>query len=273
MNVVRVFLILICLLMTCAVNARAEIIMTVVPHSAPNVFGSPSVNQYRENALFAIEHGSGNIGDRTTDPTAYEIAGPFIEPGDIVVSGFHSWRGVADPAAPFHNEYGNRLHFGLRIVGGGNNPQFRLVDLQFSMSSTDSFNALAFAGNFVGLDYNVNRYGIDYGPDRVKGGGDDIRYTVGNGLTFVDEIGYFGVGNALDATAEPGLTNQDRLDSAMSYIYDEGPFNISCVYTLKSPDGSVVADGGATVTVPAPGAGTLLGFAGFATTRRQRRAA
>lgn len=252
--------------------AQADISMTVYPSSAPNVFGSSSWNAYRLNALNSIQNGLGNIGDRNSDPTAYEIAGAKIDPGDVIVSGFNSWRGVAGPAAPFNNEFGNRMHFGLHIVGGGANPQFRLADLAFNMSSGDSFNSLAFVGNFVGLDYSLNRFGIDYGADRVLGGGDDVTYTTGNGLSLVDEIVYVGVGNAFDASFEVGMTNQDKLDSVIAYINNEGPFDISCTYTLNNPNGGFLADGSGSVIVPAPGAAALLGLGGIVASRRRRAA-
>jgi hypothetical protein len=252
--------------------AQADIALLVYPSSAPNVFGSPSWNAYNTNALASIHGNLGNIGDRNTDPTAYEVAGAIIDPGDVTVAGFSSWRGVAGPAAPFTGEYGNRLHFGLRVVGGGDNPQFRLNDLAFNMSSGDSFNSLAFVGDFVGLNYSATRYGIDYGADRMLGGGDDTVYTTGNGLSLVDEIVYVGVGNAFDATFEAGATDQDKLNSAMAYIYGEGPFDISCVYTINDPNGGFLASGGGSVIVPAPGAVALLGLAGLVAPRRRRAA-
>ena len=67
---------------------------------------------------------------------AYEVAGAFIEAGDIIVSSFNSWRGQFNPSGAFVNENGNRLHFGLHIVGDGTQ-QFRLNVLCFEIESTD----------------------------------------------------------------------------------------------------------------------------------------
>ncbi|MEN6332713.1 MAG: hypothetical protein ABFE01_00545, partial [Phycisphaerales bacterium] len=176
--------------------AAAGITLDIQPSSAPNASGSPSWNGYVVNALNSLEHGSGNIGDRSTNPTAYEIAGPVISPGDIAVTSFHSWCGEVNPSAPFANEYGNRLHFGLHAYGDGTT-QFSLSELTFDMHTSDAWDSLAYSGDFVGYSYNgATRYGIDWGADRVKGGGDDILYTSGNGTTLVDELVYVGVGNA-----------------------------------------------------------------------------
>lgn len=101
------------------VVARGEVMMQVYPSSAPNVFGSPSWPGYLSNAMNSLHNGLGNIGNRATDPTAYEIAGPFVTPGDFIVTSFNSWRGEAFPAAPFNAEFGNRMHFGLHIMGDG----------------------------------------------------------------------------------------------------------------------------------------------------------
>lgn len=238
----------------CAGAANAQLVMMVRPSSAPNIFGSPNWNAYNTNALNSLANNLGNIGNRNTDPTAYEIAGPVIQPGDAIVAGFSSWRGAANPPAPFAGEFGNRLHFGLSIVGGGTNPQFRLNDLTFDMSSGDPGNSLGFVGDFVGLGYSATRFGIDFGANRVEGGGDDIMYTTGNGLTLVDKIVYVGVGNAFDATSEPGTTNQDKMDSAIAYIMSESMFDITCTYTMYAPGGvTVLGSGTGSVLVPAPG--------------------
>ena len=94
--------------------AFALITLDVVPSSAPNANGSPSWAGYLANALNSLENNLGNIGSRATDPTAYEIAGPVVQPSDFMVTSFNSWQGVAGPLpAPFTSELGNRMHFGL----------------------------------------------------------------------------------------------------------------------------------------------------------------
>ena len=173
-----------------------DIIIDVQASSAPNAYGSPSWNTYLSNSLYALENGLSSYGgSRDTDPTAYEAAPDVIGPGEIAVTSFNSWRGIVDPPAPFDNEHGNRIHFGLHAYGDGT-IQFTLEDLSFDMHSSDPTDTLVWSGDFIGFNYNGARIGIDWGADRAKGGGDDIIYTTGNGTTLVDEIIYVGAGNA-----------------------------------------------------------------------------
>jgi len=219
--------------------------VNVYPSSAPNAFGSPSWAGYLAKALYAIERDQATNGSRATDPTAYERAGATISPGDIAVTSFNSWRGQIDPPAPFANESGNRLHFGLHIVGGGT--QFRLSDLTFSMHSSDPDDSLVFEGDFIGYSYNgTTRYGIDWGADRVKGGGDDAVCTSGDPL--VDEIVYVGVGNAWwPAGDDPDPSNpvggkQKAMDDYLAWVIDNSPLTISCSYSVGGATGSASVD-------------------------------
>lgn len=250
--------------------AAGGITVNVYPSSAPNASsGSPSWTPYVVNALNSLENGLGNIGDRLTDPTAYEIAGPVIRPGDIAVTTFHSWRGVVNPAAPFAHEYGNRLHFGLHAFGDGTT-QFSLSDLTFDMHSSDAWDSLAYSGDFVGFNYNgTTRYGINWGADRAKGGGNDIVYLTGNGTTLVDEIVYVGVGNAWwPGGSDPNPGNpvggaQAAMDDLNYWILADGPFTVSCSYAIQGFTGSASVN---VVAVPAPGA-LLLGGLGIGLVR------
>lgn len=236
--------------------AMGSITIDVVASSAPNFFGSPSWNGYLNNALNSLENGLGSIGDRNTDPNAYEVAGPVVDSSDFMVSSFNSWRWDAAPSGAFANELGNRMHFGLHATGDGTE-QFRLEDVSFEITSNDVGNALGFAGGFIGDGYSSTRFGVDWGADRVKGGGDDIYYNAGNGTTFVDEIVYVGVGNAFwpsDATELAGLMTD----------YASG-FSISGEYSILGYSGTDTV-----YTVPAPSAIAMFGLGGLAACRRRR---
>ena len=241
-----------------------DLTVTVVPSSAPN-YGTATWSSYVTNALNSLENGLGNIGDRDTDPTAYEIAGPKIMPGDIMVTSFPSWRGLADPSAPFASEHGNRLHFGLHIVGDGAT-QFMLDDLTFAMHSSDATDSLVFVGDFIGYNYSSTRFGIDWGLDRVKGGGDDTVYTSGNGTTLVDELGYVGIGNAWWPGAYETLAThaerQAAIDDTVAWINSVEPIDFTTSYSIVGSD-TVTYTGSAEVEiVPVPGA-VLLGAMGL----------
>jgi len=247
------------LLLTLASMAGAStagITINVVASSAPNNFGSPSWSGYNLNALNSLENGLGNIGDRNTDPTAYEVAGATINASDLMVSSFNSWRGDSAPTGAFAGEFGNRVHFGLHATGDGVT-QFRLNDLGYQISSNDVGNTMAFSGTFAGANFSSTRFGVDWGADNAKGGGDDTYFNSGNGMTLVDEIVYVGVGNAFWPGDEAEM-------AAMLATYESG-FSMTGEYTIGAYSGT-----GTVTTVPAPSAIALLGLGGLVANRRRR---
>lgn len=255
--------------------ASAAIVIEQYFSSAPNVYGSPSWNGYVANALNSLENGLGDIGNRTTDPTAYQRLNGYYAPGDVMVTSYNSWMGVANPGAPFGSEYGNRIHAGLHIYGDGLT-QFRLEDLTFSMSSSDGPNSLAWAGNFIGYDFNnTTRYGVDWGADNAKGGGDDtIIFGAGSGLLWVDELVYVGVGNAFwPQVPTDGLTGQAALDSVAAYIVANS-IAIANTYCIKDQSGAQVCNTASIQLIPEPTGAAILGSGlfGLALLRRRRSA-
>jgi hypothetical protein len=216
------------------------ITISVCASSAPNGYGSPSWGGYATKALAALENGLAVNGDRSTDPTAYEIAPAVAGPGEIAVTSFKSWRGIVNPAGAFANELGSRMHFGVHAMGDGTQ-QFALEDLTFSMHSSDEWDSLVFEGDFIGYSYSATRYGINWGLDRIKGTLDDVIYTSGNGATLVDEIVYVGVGNGWWPSVTPELpTEQAAMDSHFDWIASLAPDNVAvtCTYGILSWSGS-----------------------------------
>lgn len=273
MKISRVLMALVLLLLSVASSsvARGGVIgMTTKASVAPNAFGSGSWAGFAANGMSSLGGSFGNVGDPNTTATAFVIAGQYINPGDVIVSNFDSWKGSAPGA--FSPEFGNRLHFPVKIVGDGVT-KFRLNDLAYNMTSGDG-NVLGFAGNFAGLSYNgTTRSGIDF-VDGIEGNGNDILYTSGNGLTPVDKIVYLGVGNAYDASFEPGATNQDKMNSVIDYINSLAPYHISCTYTMFAQDGvTPLAISSASVVVPTPGTCCLGILGALSVLGRRRRAA
>ncbi len=269
------------LLVSSAGGSFGAVLIQVFPSPAPNAFGSPSWNPgYVQNALNALENGLSSVGNPATSPTAYYRVTTEGD-RDNIVTGFPSWRGFANPGAmfgpAFANELGNRLHFGVHISGNGT--QFSLSGLSFDMESTDAGDIFQFVGDFASPSdtYSSTRIGINYGPDHIKGTGDDVRITSGPATQVVDEIVYVGVGNALAPSdvSCPG-TNQATLDCLKAFYDSISPFNITTSYTLKNGDGGTLAMGSATVLFPAavPEPGTwglmLFGIAGLAWKRLRR---
>ncbi|MEL6104446.1 MAG: hypothetical protein AAFU85_00355 [Planctomycetota bacterium] len=252
---------------------KADVVMDVYASPAPNFSGSPSWSGYLANALNSLENDLGNIGDRNLDPTAYEILpdGSGIGAEEIIVSSFNSWRGVANPSSPFDGELGNRIHFGVHIVGDGS-MRFRLEDLAFEMSSSDTDNLLGFSGNFAGSSYSGTRIGIDYGADMMKGGGDDTIINSGAATQFVDELVYVGVGNAFDASPFTG-SDQDRINQVLAQIQSETKFDFTGAYSLSDSTGSsILAAASTTITViPEPTAFFALMVVSCAVGSRRRR--
>ncbi len=244
------------------VNDTIPMSVQVAGTPAPNAFGSPSWAGYRANALTSLETTFGaDFGSRLIDPTAYDVV-TTIPWYDNTATGWAFWMGNLNPVVPFDQELGHRLHFGVRVLGNGT--RFSLSELTFDMDSSDPGNDLNFDGSFDGNDpsypfpdfYGPSRRGIDYGPDRVKGTTDDIIYNTDAtpAETEVDELIYVGIGNAWDATQEPGATPAQKTESLRCYLeglLSVAPINISTTYKIRDGgyNGPVLATGTGTVTM------------------------
>jgi hypothetical protein len=235
--------------------ASAQITISVLPSSAPNAAGSPSFAGYQSNAIAGISAGLPNYGDPTL-PTFYQTT-EYIPSTHLIVTGFPSWQGLTNPGATFGpafaNEYGNRLHFGLHILGNGT--QFSASQLSFSATGTGVGAGLDF-GFASGYTYGASLIGINY-VDGIKGNGNDIVVNGGSATTLVDEIIARGSGNGFAVYAEPGISNQQGILNALEYITD---FQYTGTYTLNLGNNTTVS-GSRTVqvvAVPEPGAWALL---------------
>lgn len=191
----------------------SKIKIRVIPALAPNVFGSPSWSAWAQNAVYAIYNNLDTYGDQT-QPTFYRRSPHSLAANQIIVTGFASWLGNADPAndygPQFAGEYGNRLHFGLHIWGNGQ--KFSVAQLAFNAYSTDPSNALGFSFPAGSYDYSPDRIGIIYNPD----GSRTFITTPGNPFQLVDELVSRGSGNAYavyDTPDFPGTTLQDKINN------------------------------------------------------------
>lgn len=246
--------------------ASAALNIRIQPSSAPNAFGSPSWAPYLNAAQASLQGNLGSTGNPAVDPAAYRVLeGGFYDPQDVMVTSGLSWRGVANPSAPFDAEHGNRLHFGVAIEGDGTEC-FTLQDVTFVLTSSDG--ALNFVSSLAGTTLDgTNRVGLDYGPDNVLGGGDDIMFNAGqNDTTCMDALYYRGPGNAYwpDAPARfyelmlpsspfvketafvsaplrntEGTLLQEQLNDTILYMYTAN-VTITCQYIVgQSPPVSV----------------------------------
>jgi hypothetical protein len=259
-------------LVATAGTASAELItFEVIPAFAPKGPESPSWSNYVLNALGGIQQNQ-DVGDRTMTPAAYERVDSIIPASEIVYTPFNSWRGVADPnplAPAFANELGNRVHFGLHVVTSADAP-FALADLGWSLDSDDATDYFDQSGDFSAATYSQTRVGINYGPDGVKGGVDDMWFNSGQpGTMPVNELIYVGVGDGF-LSDEPGaLTDQDDINMTLADIYagcgDPTGCLVDLVGSYTLPDSSGLNTASATVTIslvpePASGVTWLLGM-------------
>jgi hypothetical protein len=172
---------------------------------------------------------------------------------DNIVTGFPSWKGQAEPAAPYASELGNRLLFGLHIVS---TDAFSISNLSF-VGSSDDGNSLGFAFGAGAYNYSNDYVGINYGADGEKGGlglDADVRITSGPNTQLVHEVVGRGSGNAwavYDTSGPIGASRQEKIDFAASAL-GEDPINFTGVYSLGASTGSgSVTLNPAAVPVPA----------------------
>lgn len=229
----------------------------VFPSVAPNAFGSPSYNDYVTNAIFALENGLSSYGLPGTPAYYQQVSN--ITTNQMIVTGFPSWLGQADPGtvfgAPYANELGNRPLFGL--VVNGNGTQISIGGLGFSAFSNDPGNLLGFGFGTGGYNYNSNYVGV------IFGSGGPTFVTSGPNTQLVDQIIGRGSGNA-DAAYCPGCTVAQQQAAIDALAADfAGMTQFSGTYTLTAPGGGVLATGGGTFnvsTTPEPATLPLLGI-------------
>ncbi|HTS65005.1 MAG TPA: PEP-CTERM sorting domain-containing protein [Candidatus Acidoferrales bacterium] len=247
-----------------------SITITVYPSVAPNAYGSPSYPAYVNNAIYALENGLTSYGTPGT-PSYYQQTSN-IAVDQMIVTGFPSWMGQADPGtvfgAAYANELGSRPLFGIDIKGGGT--QFSISQLSFSAVSDDPGGLLTFGFAAGSYNYSADYVGIIYGPSGPT------YITSGPNTQLVDEVVGRGSGNA-DAAYCSGCTiaqQQAAIDAR--YADFAGMSSFAGTYTLASGDGSILATGSGEFTV-APEPGTLLlfgaGLAGVGALARRRAAA
>ena len=118
----------------------------------------------------------------------------------------------------------------------GNGTKVRLSNMAWDLHSSDPTNMFTFMGSFSSTTYDGlsgRAVGIDYGPDGIKGTGDDVRITTGSTDQLVDEIVFVGRGNAManDEASCPGA-DQTTLDCVKALYDSIMPFTITTDYIL-----------------------------------------
>jgi hypothetical protein len=260
-----------------AAGAAHAITITVTPTLAPNAFGSPSFGPWATNAFNALYAGQTSAGTPGT-PTYFQ-AQSNVTAKDLVVTNFSAWNGQAEPGGAFAGEGGNRAHFGLSILGDGQ--QFSISQLSFSSVSTDPGNLLGTGFSFPtgDYDYTSNYVGVQVGLDGLLGTGDDVFITGGLNTQLVDALFSRGSGNSLEGLCAGCTPAQEQaaIDAAAASLGAD-PFQFTGTYQLRAVTGALLAEGSGTFNVttggvPEPSAWALMlmGFGGLGAMMRRRR--
>lgn len=244
---------------------QGGISVSVFPSFAPNAFGSPSFAPWETNAISALMSGSSSAGTSTL-PSYYSQIPNGANVPLWIVTNFPSWQTFANPGVVFGpayaNELGNRLYFNLHINGNG--LSFNLTQLSFQGTSTDAGNFLSYSIPAGSFNYSPSFVGLQYGPNGVLGGGDDVLITGGPNTQFVNELFARGTGNAPAVlSTDPGATDQDKIDNARLLMPTDFVFNGE--YSLGVDDvGTFSGSAFVVVAVPEPATVAMTGLGGAA---------
>lgn len=247
--------------MTTAASAAT---IDVTPWIAPNVFGSPSYLPAEANAIQGLYQGLNTFG--SAGPTQFNAQSNATS-AQVTVTNFNSWMGQAAPGAPFQNELGNRLHFGLVINGGTS--QFSISQLSFVAVSSDPFNGLGFGFDQGDYNYGLGYQGILKGQDGTLFTPDDVFVTSGANTQLVDGLVGRGSGNAYEALCSGcTIAQQQAIINAVA-AYPGSNYTFTGTYTLGDDIGS-----GTFAISAVPETSTwvmmILGFAGMGIVARRR---
>ncbi len=216
--------------------AYGKVEMIVRPAVGPGF--SSNLRAFGENAMTALAQGKQVVGDPLRDPLAFKQVDE-ITVGQLIVSGFVSWSGVAGHGIKgFEKERGSRVHFSLQILGNGQ--KIRLADLAFDLQSSDALNAMNEQGNFKASTYSIYRQGIDYGPDGKRNTADDKIFKDNEpSILPVDEIRYLGVGIGMKPGKLPSQKKeqQAQIDGViLALMGTQTSFDLKMTYTLNLPE-------------------------------------
>lgn len=238
----------------CAICSPIQI--SIVPSIAPNSFGGAAWPGYVVNALTAFEACQLTAGDPSL-PSYYAAQTTPVEATDLVVTGFPSWLGQADPGdvfgAAFANEYGSRLHFG--VVMNGNGAKFSISELTFTETSNDPANLLGFRFAPGSYNYSTNYVGI---IDSVNG---PTYITGGPNTQLVDRVVGRGSGNGVAVYCPACTVEQERLAILDALPAFDGMTKLTGTYSLLDASGEVLASASSWVdleAVPEPGGMALV---------------
>ena len=224
--------------------ASADVNINIWATSGP--FGSTSsdVDSFADNVVLSAQNSGSTLGSgvEKVDPVTEADARDFVSTPD-----FTSWRADANPSGVFANENGNMLWFFVNI-SSDDGTEFTLDSLSWSLDSNDSNDWFDDSGTFSAYGDHLNGIAAD-----------GTRYESGNASTPVTTIEGITVGKGLSPSTTTG-SEQDRIDTIVSSVNSEAPFEVTAEYFLIAESGQNFDDrSSVSVTnVPEPSMATLM---------------
>lgn len=236
--------------------------LQVYAAAAPNTFGSPSWTQWVANAVSGLENNQSSFGP--PGPTQFNLATSGTDTSNIVTGGVYSWNGVANPAAPYSLELGNRLTF-IAVVTDSTEPGISLSELSTAISSNDPSNTFGQGTtNYSFASSNYTNTAAEYTGGVQVGLLNGVPVANGTpGTTNVNEIIAFGWGNAIGNTtaACSSLSGQASINCVKGLYDGLMPFDITGTFSLATAGAPITGSDSVPFGVPEPGSLALFGSA------------
>lgn len=248
LNALRLAAFVVCFFLLTGVAAAAPLLY-IDPSIGPDPFLSTSFDLYSADALWALQHNLSSFG--AVGPGYYSQLSGFFTPNEVIGTNFYSWMGQAPPPPLYATETGNMLYYGLVIYGNGT--EFTLSDITFN---DDFYGNIGPTELLANVAFGARLIGINYGPNGVPGGGDDIIYNgtvaVGTPSTLLDALYFSGFGDQFYVDDPTKLASDIADISNACCAYSTG------TYTLTVGGHTFVIEG--TLNTPEPGTVALVGL-------------